>query len=272
VVTSAIAESKEAVWDAMTSAATVGQTVDLFIDSWRDISGFAKKAAKYARSKHKTRKNILRLFAQKWLEYRYGWLPTLYDLEDAMKALDSELKKGDIVRGKSRVVVDLSESDSKTTFYSGDGHLFQTDTLIGTRTYRGSAYAEVLSNKARFGADPLITGYELIPYSFVLDWVLDVGTWLQAVSPFSGAKLLGSMGSVSDEYTKMQEDYWSFDASGSSGSFSGRSTVLEVKQYTRFVHEGGVLPSWNPRITPKRVIDLVALILTGHRETMRALR
>jgi hypothetical protein len=271
VVTTAISRAREATWDALTSVVTLNQTVDLFVDTFDSVNTLALRAARYARSRHKNPRDILRLFASKWLEYRYGWLPTLYDLEDANKALDRKIEVGDIITGKSSVDTDLNDSQSGTTWFSIGDHS-QTDSLIGTRTYHGSSYCEAMSNAVRYGIDPITTAWEVVPYSFVIDWFLDVGTWLSAVSPFSGAKELGSMASVKDQYTLMTSDVWEFNRGGHSGSFTGRSTVLEVEQYSRFPHEGGVLPSWNPRITPARIIDLISLVFAGRRNVIRALR
>lgn len=274
VVTEAIANSREAIFDALTTAAEMGQTGRLLVNAFLDIKRFARRAAEFAarRGRGLSRKQILKLFSSKWLEYRYGWLPLLYSAEDLVRSLESELQKDDIVSGKSRVVTDLSDTEVKSQYFPSTGTLSQTHTLTGTRTYRGAAYSTIGSPElAKSGLDPLVTGWELIPFSFVVDWFVQVGTWLKAVSPFAGAQELGSMASVKDEYVLEQFDNWAFNAPGHTGSFTGRSTKLEVERYHRFARSGGSLPSWNPRLTKVRIVDLLALVYQGRREIMRIL-
>jgi hypothetical protein len=40
-------------------------------------------------------------------------------------------------------------------------------------------------------ADPISTGWELVPFSFVVDWFVDVGRWLQQANRLSNARNLG---------------------------------------------------------------------------------
>jgi hypothetical protein len=286
VVTGAIADSRAATWDVMTDMAEFNQTVRLIHNSWIDIHNYARLAAwhvnRYIRNLRKRRGGFkpkegwsvytLKLFSAKWLEYRYGWMPLLYSIEDAIKSLEKGWrKKGDIIAGHSKVVTDLSASVSDSQVFPGVGTIYRTHTLSGTRTYRGCAYSTVVAPEfMRFGSDPLVTGWELIPYSFVIDWFIDIGSWIRAVTPFSGARELGSMASVKDTYILEQQDHWTY-SSGHVGSFTGRSTKLEVERYQRFAHSGGLLPSWNPRLNSVRVVDLLALVMQGHKEIMRIL-
>lgn len=279
VVTEAVANARESIFDALTTAAEMKQTVQLLRGSWLGILQFARKAAKWARDKakkFKRKKNywkvVLDFFSQKWLEYRYGWLPFIYSAEDAIRALQQKMEKDDILSGKSRVVTELSDSETLDTYYPTAGTLTKTHTLIGERIYRGAAFASISSPEiAKFGLDPLVTAWELIPFSFVADWFIQVGTWIKAWSPFGGSSLLGSMASVKDTYTLEQVDSWAFNAPGHTGSFTGRGTKLEVTAYTRFAHGAGILPSWNPRITSVRFMDLVALVYQGRRGILQIL-
>lgn len=273
VVTQAQANAKSAVFDALTFAAEIRQTARLLGSNWNLINNFAARAARFANKARRSKREIANAFAQKWLEYRYGWLPLVYSSRDAIEALAAKLEKGDIVRGYGSLTTSLDDSDVETTGVPSDsgGEKVTTFLLTGSRTYRGAAYAEVLSNRLKWGVDPFLTGWELIPYSFIVDWFVSVGTWIQAVSPFAGAGLLGSMASVKDDYTLRQDVSLTWGGASQTGSYAGRSTELQCQVYTRFPHSGGVLPSWNPRITPERVLDLVALVLLGKRNTMRLL-
>lgn len=283
VATEAIAKAKASVWDTLTEIAELKQTVELVFTQWDRVQRFALTAARLARDfvrrrKRKTRKRRPskfwrqlwdRRFAELWLEYRYGWLPAIYSVEDAVKALEKEIAKGSLVRGSSKSIVDLTDAKSVSTKPQTYTFRDEVYTCTGIRTYRGKAFVEVLDDRVRFGADPLVTTWEKIPYSFIADWFLAVGTWLQAVSPFSGTRLLGSMVSVKDSYTRQQTFAETYSGSGHGGSFTGLTTTLEVESYVRFPHGAGESPSWNVRLNWKRITDLVALLLSGPNRVMR---
>jgi hypothetical protein len=45
------------------------------------------------------------------------------------------------------------------------------------------------------------TLWELMPWSFVADWFVNVGSWLRVVSPIPGLNILGSWSTIIDERT-----------------------------------------------------------------------
>lgn len=114
-----------------------------------------------------------------WLAGRYGVRTTLYDLIDlneAVKNLDS-----DRTRFSER-------TGSTTTSYSEEVE----DLGIGGGTYqvlhkdeikvstRGSVVADM--EPPTFQFNPVVTGWELLPFSFIADWIVHVGMWLEAMS------------------------------------------------------------------------------------------
>jgi hypothetical protein len=270
VVNSAIAEAKDAIWDTLTFVGEFHDVHRMLRGNFEGVMNFAQRAALFARRFSRNKREAAKLFSSKWLEYRYGWMPLIRDLESAVKALESGLEKGDLLTGKGTATTSLDDTDAVTTT-SGPTTITTVCTLTGSRIYRGKAYASVRSPEfAKFGADPIVTGWELIPFSFVVDWFIDVNTFLQAASPFSGAEMLGSMASVRDSYTLEQKTdvLWSGTESGSD---VGRMTRFDVESYTRFPHSVS-LPSWNPRLTKVRLLDLAALIYQRRGEVLRLLR
>lgn len=269
VVTNAIANAKAATFDALTFAAELRQTTRLVGSNYNRITRFAEKAAKTARRFARGKREILSLFSQLWLEYQFGWKPLIHDTQDALRAFRRTLAAGELKEGFSRVNVDMSDSDVVITAGSGFT-IVDTSTLTGSRIYRGKAYGLVTGNGASYGSDILVTGYEIIPYSFLVDYFINIGGWLQAITPFSGAKMLGSQCSIKDTYTLETEMSITYSGA-SSGVFSGNILKLEGETYQRFPHSGGVLPHWNPRLTPTRVLNILALIFAGRSRVHRHL-
>jgi hypothetical protein len=279
--TNAIADCKAGIYDALTDLAELSKTADLVGLQYKRVVRFALKAARLAKAIRRGEvKRFLRrggkkprdwreIFSKLWLEYRYGWLPAIHSAQSLIAALQSDLKKGDIVRGSSRVSVTLD--DVKTVVTNPTSYTTRTEICVisGTRTYRGKAFASIKNSNAFFQFDPLVTTWELIPFSFIVDWFLQIGNWLEAVSPFTGSGLLGSQVSIKDEYTIEQTFDESYSDAQHSGVFNGLSTKIEVESYERFPHGAGVLPSWNLRLNPSRIADLFALILGGRSSVMR---
>lgn len=277
VVQQAIANSKQAVFDVTTNLGELPQTAQMIGNSMGRVFNFADRAARRARRFRKNPLEMLRAFSGYWLEYRYGWRPAISTIQDLVSAMDNRVQTGQFIRGNSSTTTSLDDDVTATwTQDGGTGTGTETHLLQGTRKYRGFAYSEVNSNGIRWGHDPILTAWELIPYSFVVDWFIDIGTWLQAVSPAAGADIRGSGCSVRDDYTMTQAFSlsWSGGSGGGahSGTFGTVSTEVAMQRYTRFPHSGGSLPVWNIRLTPTRILDLSALIMQRILGVKRVLR
>jgi hypothetical protein len=108
----------------------------------------------------------------RWLELQYGWLPLLSDTFEAAKAFESISNgpRSSVIRGgKVRKTM-------KAFYVTGDDHF----TRQHQRTFRYSyEMYEEMSVPRQLGLyDPLSVVWELIPYSFVVDWFVPIGTYL----------------------------------------------------------------------------------------------
>lgn len=114
--------------------------------------------------------------ANNWLELQYGWLPLLKDAEGAVQFLAHHLYHPlqFIVRVGSLPVGGLVNTPSPSN----------TRWASASTTTRGSIKA-ILTEKASAPKllgfhDPASLAWELLPYSFVLDWFLPIGSYLSA--------------------------------------------------------------------------------------------
>lgn len=138
-----------------------------------------------------------------WLEIQFGWLQLLKDAVDAHNVLKSidDLRKLPRVSGfSSRVVRSASTHSGPTTFYTGSkfpSHrlpVIYNDTLEYIVKCRAD-YA--IGNLDHFMADsfglnnPLEIAWDLVPYSFVLDWFLPIGDSLAALNSTTGLTKMG---------------------------------------------------------------------------------
>jgi hypothetical protein len=110
----------------------------------------------------------------RWLELQYGWLPTLSDTYDAVKAFHALSNGADRTRFSVFKKQKSKQVFSSTTF-NGDSWGLDV-TVSKSIVYEAS---EELSFGRQLGlTDPLSIVWENIPYSFVVDWFVPIGTYL----------------------------------------------------------------------------------------------
>jgi len=121
--------------------------------------------------------------ASKWLELRYGWTPLLYDLYGAGELLDylySQNAPDVAIHG-----VYKWEGDAKSASTAYD-HVGQSMCV-----YRYDQYYRITDrtafNMSKMGlANPALIAWELVPFSFVVDWFLPIGSWVESFTSLNG--------------------------------------------------------------------------------------
>lgn len=96
--------------------------------------------------------------------------------------------------------------------------------------------------------NPLLLGWELIPFSFVADWFIQVGDYLETLDALIGVKRIAITRSV-----KQRSEVWIDEEKVGTGTRYARS-VLTPGQVRALAH--------TPSLTAKRVADAVALLTT----------
>lgn len=122
--------------------------------------------------------------ADLWLEYIYGWAPYLADLKGALDELSGP-KQAPVVCavGQSRRKPVLSGNSGMIACDTGNSTSFGWDDHYDLRGRASLWYA--LSNPqaaslSRLGlVNPLEVVWEVTKFSFLVDWFLPIGPWLQ---------------------------------------------------------------------------------------------
>lgn len=131
-------------------------------------------------SRHKAQRNPLDLSAvkplsERFLELQYGWLPLLSDVKSAADALSHHAAQDPPVTRK--VKQRLKRTVDVDRDYAENVHR----TTVSVQILYSCTESNTPSVPDALGlTDPLTVAWELVPYSFVIDWFLPVGDYLQA--------------------------------------------------------------------------------------------
>lgn len=138
--------------------------------------------------------------ANHWLAYSYGWAPLVSDMVGLAKTAYDNLKPGGrapqmLVRGmavtRHRLSYDVPSAPfiwmSSDQWYTGEVKTVGRAWLLCRLVYSESA----LAAQTGFGlTDLALTAWEATPFSFVFDWVVDVGQYLENASALQGWDVL----------------------------------------------------------------------------------
>lgn len=189
----------------------------------------------------------------KWLEYRYGWMPLLNSIYDAMDQMSHRvINLNPVVTGQS-------------------GYETQNETLVGAGSYVSPRTWEKfeLSCRTQYGIqfelppglqiydwtslNPLGIAWELLPLSFVGDWVVNVSQQLELLENYWIYNSRFRKGYRTDTcrekavsstfgYTALPRQYWS------------NGTPIDNEQYVKSISRG-----WTRTISQKDRTVLTSL-------------
>ncbi len=121
--------------------------------------------------------------ANKWLEYQYGWKPLFGALHDYQQKVHELVQKDYIVEASA-------SSGSSVSHDNGRG--FKYDQKFKSRYYLKAKISNpALRSVNSWGLlNPLAIGWELVPFSFVVDWFMPVGNTLSALTAGCGLQFV----------------------------------------------------------------------------------
>lgn len=165
-------ELHEGVYDLLTELGELPETVRYIYDSLRRIIqlfiGMKSKEA-LARKRFKG-KELIDELTSLWMSFRYAASPIGYSIEDGLKLLRERDTPYITVRKREDVPFDFDIGEYNFT---------------GTVEHRcfGKARVNLQSAVRGLQLNPAKTIWELTPLSFVVDWVLPIGSFLGALLP-----------------------------------------------------------------------------------------
>lgn len=168
------------------------ETEELFVDVLHRIATSVKSFR--SRSPKKIWDNIVRsegtprwkTIPDEWLRVQYGWNPLMQDVEGAGKALDRRERNGDAYSAKVVGTVKNSISNHigkvgsvlTSSIYQDCFQYFDFTVKVMLWYNLDNPLASTFASLGLTNPAELI--WERLPYSFVVDWFLPIGNWLQS--------------------------------------------------------------------------------------------
>lgn len=193
-----------------------------------------------------------------YLEEHFGWAPLIQDVHDAIETLQNPIPK---IRIQGSGSAQWSRLKTGGPYYAwlGGGK--------ATMRCRSSAYVQLdnpnLHLASQLGLiNPLSVAWELVPLSFLIDWFLPVGSFLESLTDFAGVTLLQPCHSVL-MHADFNETYLMSDGT----MLTAGSDYVDFERFASVSHPGvHMLPIFQ-RLSVSRALTACSLLtqqLKGH--------
>jgi len=213
-----------------------------------DVSGMlqALGASRTSVASKQSYRDVLDSASRTWLMYSYAVRPLLADVFGAMSALEKRHSRPDVVTVRASSSSELDVGISTTGAKLGRADVSWE--LKGSLKSRAAVSFEIanpfLYTLSQVGlTNPLNVAWELVPFSFVVDWFIPIGKYFDGLVPPQGTSNMHGFSTYSGEYHgkgKVVGNYAAppytvdgarvFEASWY-GRFKGRSPMTSFPRY-----------------------------------------
>jgi hypothetical protein len=206
----AYAKMNQASMSSLETLKDLDQTVGMLRRPFRGSIELVGRIIK-SRNKHsgKSARSAAQALQGAWLEHRYGWKPLLMDCDNIITFSQKKREKLERRRLVSRAGASRSFNDVLNLTVPVPGHpappgvtsvsgttLYQKTVRVGCGVFYDVVNRSTSDDLLKLlGARPndLPVGiWECIPYSFVVDWFVNVSDWLNAVTPNPSVSVRGN--------------------------------------------------------------------------------
>lgn len=156
------------------------------------ISGLFEKRASSS-------KVVAKATASAWLQFRYAIMPLVLDIQGAITASNKSMLLATIIRGFAKTTDNTTIALRTARTYGGvsasldlSGDVLILDKAVAYGEVRAIQNREATRFNRIYGTTQLFsTAWELVPWSFVIDWFFNVGTYLKNITPLTGYNFVG---------------------------------------------------------------------------------
>lgn len=255
------------------------QSLRKLVTDWRATGVNLRRTARF-RPLPVRRRLVQDALADSWLETQFHWIPLLRDIDDGCRAL-AEINTGQALVA-ARVTAKGQAQDNPTETFGSNG-----DGLAGWETrvvvvedviviYRGAmrvnARDSLLMRPELLGFNPaswVPTAWELVPYSFLIDYFTNIGDilagWSMCRNDLSWCNRTIRRTYSKASYTKTSLSYvkLNYTPTATSCTSSAAQVIANKTSVERSKYSGNFIPSFEfeiPGMGSKRWLNIAALI------------
>lgn len=172
----------------------------------------------------------IKSFGNNFLEYHFGWEPLIKDVYTSVEIVHEPVFKGALKRVKGRKTI--IGPGIKAPFWQSPNTIVPVDRYES----RVMLSAEIsvtntnLFNLQRLGLlNPASVAWEVVPFSFLADWVANVGNVLRSYTDWVG---LSVRNAFSSHLAKCERQIWHYDVgpNGSSRYVTARAETVTFRR------------------------------------------
>jgi hypothetical protein len=158
------------------------------------------------------------LVAQLWLELQYGWKPLISEVQGSLALLEQETLSGKLLRIQTKRKQSIDVTTSGQSSYDAYVYYNYNQVQTGFVSIQYTMYYKVTGSGhtlAQTGLlNPLNLGWELIPFSFVVDWFLTVGAYLNSLDATVGLDFEKGCKTTFQKVSSTRKTWWTPKAGG----------------------------------------------------------
>jgi hypothetical protein len=196
-LTKAYAKLKDAGGGLAENFAQRKQAESMFVDATTSI---ARSVRRFRSFNPKLWAQVVRShignIPEKWLALQYGWIPMMSDVADACRVAS----EADKVPPRKRVAATAKDTGGYELAYYSDPSSYRrtkrTQTQVKVILYFVLENPYIIPYAQLGLTNPADLVWELVPYSFVVDWFLPIGPWIETWDATLGWKFQGGTKTV----------------------------------------------------------------------------
>lgn len=149
-------------------------------------------------------------FADNWLEFTFGWVPAVKDIFSACKAFVRDIPAG---RATGKATATWSETfgyyppnPNGPPGRSGGKSSYTERILVAAKVYVTNSDLWLANQLGLL--NPASVAWDAVPFSFVVDWFFDIGSFLESLTCMVGLEIRDGFQTRS---TLCSRQYWSLD-------------------------------------------------------------
>jgi hypothetical protein len=201
------------------------------------------------------------------LELQYGWKPLLQDIHGACTELDRT--EQDLKDSAYRVTVAKKvREDSKqivtSSSWTGYKDFRRHMQMCKVRLDYVPDNIELIRLSSLGLTNPAMIAWELMPFSFIVDWALPIGNWINALDAALGYRFLGGSRT---EVRRLRSSRTcsgpSVDIGVKTSSFRGSSNVFDMVRVVYSSSPVPVRPGFKNPVSDAHVKNGLALLIAA---------